>query len=229
MSLCGEGVIAIWNGIVPEGLDNFYEWHNREHMPERVGIPGFRRGRRYIAEWGHPAYFTLYEADTLQTLQGQDYLTRLNHPTEWTKRSVRDFRDVSRAIQKVLWTAGHGMGGYLLTLRFDAADERAEALRRALCMAVLPAIVERTGITGAHLGVTDAATSNVETAEKKARADATLVPNWLIMIEGATREYVEAAAKDSLADSVLTGAGATAKFERGLYRLDYVRTKTAMS
>jgi hypothetical protein len=226
MSLCGEGIIAIWNGIVPEGLDNFYEWHNREHMPERVGIPGFRRGRRYVAEWGSPAYFTLYEADTLQTLQGQDYLTRLNHPTEWTQRSVRDFRDVSRAIQKVQWSGGPGMGGYLLTLRLDAADGRAEALRRALCATILPSLVERTGVTGVHLGVTDAATSTIETAEKKARADATLVPNWLVMVEGVTRAYVEAAA-EALADSVLIGAGAAAQFDRGLYRLDYIRTKTA--
>lgn len=226
MSLCGEGIIAIWNGIVAEGLDNFYEWHNREHMPERVGIPGFRRGRRYIAEWGSPAYFTLYEADTLQTLQGQDYLTRLNHPTDWTKRSVRDFRDVSRAIQKVLWSSGPGMGGYLLTLRFDAADGRAESLRKALCTTLLPPLAEQAGITGVHLGVTDAATSTIETAEKKARADATLVPNWLIMVEGVTRAYVEAAA-EALKDSVLIAAGAAAQFERGLYRLDYVRTKTA--
>jgi len=54
MSLAGQGVVAIWNGIAPEGRAEFFEWHNREHMPERVGIPGFRRGRRYIAKYGAP-------------------------------------------------------------------------------------------------------------------------------------------------------------------------------
>jgi hypothetical protein len=49
MSILGQGFVAIWNGIAPEGREEFYEWHNREHMPERVGIPGFRRGRRYTA------------------------------------------------------------------------------------------------------------------------------------------------------------------------------------
>jgi len=49
MSLSGSGVIAIWNDITEEGRANFYEWHDREHIPERVGIPGFLRGRRYIA------------------------------------------------------------------------------------------------------------------------------------------------------------------------------------
>src|SRR6201999_3863034 len=47
--LAGEAVVAIWNGIAPEARDAFHDWHINEHMPERVGIPGFRRGRRYIA------------------------------------------------------------------------------------------------------------------------------------------------------------------------------------
>ena len=47
MALLGQGAVAIWNDVAPEGLAEFYEWHHREHMPERVGIPGFRRGRRY--------------------------------------------------------------------------------------------------------------------------------------------------------------------------------------
>ena len=49
MSLAGTGVVAIWHDLLPEAKDEFYEWHNREHMPERAGIPGFRRGRRFIA------------------------------------------------------------------------------------------------------------------------------------------------------------------------------------
>ena len=49
MSLLGQAVVAIWNDVAPEGREQFYEWHNHEHMPERVGIPGFLRGRRYHA------------------------------------------------------------------------------------------------------------------------------------------------------------------------------------
>ena len=36
MSLAGAAVVAIWNDITDEGRANFYEWHNREHMPERA-------------------------------------------------------------------------------------------------------------------------------------------------------------------------------------------------
>ena len=45
MALSGEGAICIWNDITDEGRDEFYAWHLAEHMPERVGIPGFLRGR----------------------------------------------------------------------------------------------------------------------------------------------------------------------------------------
>ncbi len=90
MSLAGQAVVAIWNGIAPEGRTEFYEWHNREHMPERVGIPGFRRGRRYSAKYGSPEFFTLYEADSAEVLVGQDYLNRLNNPTPWTQLRPAD-------------------------------------------------------------------------------------------------------------------------------------------
>ncbi len=40
MSLAGMGVVAIWHDLLPEARAEFYEWHNREHMPERAGTPG---------------------------------------------------------------------------------------------------------------------------------------------------------------------------------------------
>jgi len=76
MSLAGLGVVAIWHDIAAEARDDFYEWHNREHMPERVGIPGFLRGRRYIAVRGAPTFFTLYEATGTDVLAGPHYLAR---------------------------------------------------------------------------------------------------------------------------------------------------------
>ena len=89
MSLAGQGIVAIWHDIVPEGRQEFYEWHNREHMPERMGIPGFRRGRRYIAVTGSsPMFFCFYEGDSLDVVAGPDYLQRLNNPSEWTRRMI---------------------------------------------------------------------------------------------------------------------------------------------
>ena len=95
--LAGEAVVAIWNGIAPEAREQFYDWHTNEHMPERVGIPG---GRRYVAADADtfPTFFTLYETDTMQVLQGSDYANRLNDPTPGTKATTAQFRDTARAL-----------------------------------------------------------------------------------------------------------------------------------
>ncbi len=226
MSLAGTGVVAIWHDLLPEAKDDFYEWHNREHMPERVSIPGFRRGRRYVAISGVPEFFNLYEADTPEVLGGKDYLDRLNAPTQWTERVVPSFRNVARSICRVAFTSGVGSGGVILTIRFDVdAANRASALE-ALTTRALPPLALRRGIAGVHLCLADEMISNVETAEKNARADTTLVPNWIVLIEGIGADALRAAA-DELAPALHRhNAG---EREAAIYRLEFTRLKTPQS
>ena len=54
MALLGTGVLAIWNNIAPGWENEFLEWHVKEHIPERIGVKGFLRGRRYISVDGTP-------------------------------------------------------------------------------------------------------------------------------------------------------------------------------
>ena len=220
------GVVAIWHDLLPEAKQEFYEWHNREHMPERVGIPGFRRGRRYIAVDGSPEYFNLYEADSPDVLAGQDYLNRLNSPTDWTKRVVPSFKNVARSICRVAFSSGVGSGGTMLTMRFDIpAANRASAID-ALVGHVLPPLSSGNGISGVHLCIADEAISRVETNEKKARADTTLVPTWIVLIEG------NAVADVRTAEHALVpkweDLGATVP-EIAVYALEFTRLKTPRS
>jgi hypothetical protein len=226
MSLAGMGVVAIWHDLLPEAKEEFYEWHNREHMPERVGIPGFRRGRRYVAISGAPEFFNLYEADSAEVLGGQDYLNRLNAPTVWTKRVVPSFRNVARSICRVAFTSGVGSGGTMLTMRFEIdAAHRAPAIE-ALATRILPPLSHRNGISGVHLCLADEAISKVETAEKTARADTTLVPTWIVLIEGNAVADVSAAG-DALAPGLHAhDAGAP---ETAIYRHEFTRLKTPWS
>src|SRR5258708_23901494 len=102
--LAGEAVVAIWNGMEPDAREQFYDWHVNEHMPERVGIPGFRRGRRYVAAYNttQPEFFTLYDADTMQVLQGSGYADRLNDPTTAPKATTAKVTDTFVAWRRVL-------------------------------------------------------------------------------------------------------------------------------
>ena len=33
-------ILAIWNDIAPESYEHFERWYTREHLEERVGVPG---------------------------------------------------------------------------------------------------------------------------------------------------------------------------------------------
>lgn len=225
MSLAGSGAVCIWHDIAPEATDEFYQWHNREHMPERVGIPGFLRGRRYIAVAGAPAYFNLYEAESTAILGGKDYLERLNAPTAWTQRVVPSFRRVSRSICRVAYSEGVGQGGFMLTQRFDlGADDRAATLK-AMCARLLPPLVERKGVAGVHLCLADEKISRIETAEKRARSDATAIPDCIVLIEGISEADVRDPG-ESLADGVRAMLGGSPPcIDTSIYQLQHSRSK----
>jgi hypothetical protein len=220
--LAGEAVVAIWNGTAPEARAGFYDWHVNEHMPERVGIPGFRRGRRLaaISPETHPEFFTLYEADTIEVLKGRDYANRLDDPTPGTRANVAQFRNTQRALARVLASCGPGLGGAMLTVRFDAdsgASEELAALMREAARA--PRIV------GAHLCRADEAASSVRTMETRDRQDVEVPPRWFLLVEATDVDALNIA----VPDAALGQAGARPPFQRGLYRLEYVRTKTAFA
>ena len=88
----GQGAVLIWNDVADEGRDPFYEWHDKEHVPERLAIPGFRRGRRSTRPSHSPEWFTMYEADDLSVVTSPRYLARLNAPTPATRRTLQYFR-----------------------------------------------------------------------------------------------------------------------------------------
>ncbi len=227
--LAGEAFVAIWHDVAPEGKPDYYEWHNREHMPERVGIPGFRRGRRYTAERGGPEYFTLYEADSPEVLTGQDYLNRLNNPTPLTRRTVPHIRNLSRSLCRVGASFGLAQGGFMVTWGLEARDGQEETLHRYLRREALPSVFERAGVLGAHFGVADRSGSEIMTEERKARGSQTLIPGLVILVEGISPGALQAAVEPALGKAELQRHGAADDLLWGLYRLECSRTKTAFT
>lgn len=214
--LAGEAFVAIWHDIVPEGKAQFYAWHTREHMPERLSLGGFLRGRRYRAERGAPEYFNLYEVQTAAVLTGAEYLERLNNPTPWTQRTLPYFRNVSRSLCTIGASLGRSQGGVILTGRVEAIPGQEGRLAGFLNEAV-PKLFDQQGIVGAHFGVADRSGSEIPTAERKARGSATLVPGWIVLLEGLSQAAVEEAAGRLAA---LEAHGAQGPMEQGTYRLE---------
>ena len=212
----GRGAITIWQDVRPEAREDFFAWHNGEHIPERVGIPGFLRARRYGALAGAPEFFTLYETAGPQVHSSAAYLERLNHPTEQTRRVAPMMINNVRSLCRVEWSRGVVAGGLIATLRFDAQDGHALL---ALLNERLPRVLQRPGIVGAHLCLADKSASSVTTEEKKARPMAALVPGWVALVEGgASREHLETATNELLDERSLLAAGAK-DLQRGVYAL----------
>ncbi len=227
MSLAGEAIVAIWHDIMDEGRDEFYWWHVHEHIPERVSVPGFLRGRRYIAEDGAPEFFTLYEAETIETLGGRDYLDRLNDPTEWTTKTVKYFTNVARSLQRVHYSKGPGIGGHLLSYFFEIDGDVMSAgdfVQRMIDQALDP-IAAEYGICGVHLGETDHSISDTPTTERKRRSGGTDMPGWSLLIEAARRDDLDRVRNAYLGGDTLRQLGLLGEPGYGLYRLEYVRTK----
>lgn len=108
-ALLGKGVLAVWNDIAPELEAEYNDWYTNQHLPERVGIEGFLRGRRFrrVSEGG-PRYFTLYEVENTDVLKSAPYMERLNTPTDWTKKVAPQFQNSTRTACSVTTSVGRG-------------------------------------------------------------------------------------------------------------------------
>ena len=183
------GAVAIWHDIVPAGLDEFYAWHGEEHMPERVSIPGFLRGRRYSAIEADLGFFNLYETASPDVVRGPAYKARLDNPTQRTLSAVKHFRNVARSLCTVVATESAAesqtaLGGLMATLRYDIA-EGDEAVQLGLFRdALIPRLLSMRGIAGVMLLCADRAASGYANAEQRARGVANTVPPVTLIVEG---------------------------------------------
>lgn len=220
MALAGAGVLAIWNGVAAEAEADFIAWHMREHMPERVALPGFLKGRRYVCERGAPKFFNFYETQSPQTLNSPAYLTRLNAPSPWTQRVVRHFCDTSRTICAVAASRGAGDGAYIATLRLAAGVDRDAFLGRIAGDAIA-ALCGADSIVAAHL--LEGQGGGATTAEKTLRATPDATADWILLVEAADRAPLEAALCDRVVASALQEAATDWRPERdcGVYRLQF--------
>jgi hypothetical protein len=84
------GILAVFNDCTPEGYEHFERWYIREHLQERVGIKGFRFGRRYeLVSGGDRRFFAFYEVESPDVLSSPAYLERLNRRRRGQKRPCR--------------------------------------------------------------------------------------------------------------------------------------------
>lgn len=138
MPLAGSAFLALWNDIARTREPEYDRWHTREHVPERVGVPGFRGARRYVNRGRERhRYFTLYELADLAVLDSAAYRLLVEQPTPWSAAMRPDFANVLRAPCTLAASQGEGIGGALAVLCYP----RAAALPSPSALDDLPGVV----------------------------------------------------------------------------------------
>ena len=222
MSFLGTAILAFWADVDAAGEADYNDWHTREHMPERCGVPGFLRGRRYVAVAAAPKYFMMYETETLETLASPAYVERLNNPTPWTRKCLALFRNSNRTACRTTLSIGCGIGGAMATVRLGPAPGREATLRQWLTREALPNLLERPSISAAHFCEADVETTTVKTAEKSIRDKPDEVARWVLLLEGINPDVVGRACREALGATTLETHGAEPGAITGLYALHYV-------
>ena len=121
--MTNDGILAIWHDVEAAIGGDYERWYFREHLPERLGVPGFLAGRRYEAVSGTPRFLTYYEAIHPNIFVSKSYIDRLNDPTPWTTEVLRHFRETNRTVCRRTWEAGAIRGAWGVVLRVDRSGE----------------------------------------------------------------------------------------------------------
>ncbi len=217
-------VLAFWTEIAAPAEADFNAWYNRQHLPERLGVPGFRSGQRYRSVSGRRRYFAFYETEGMAVLTSEAYRARLDNPTAWTRRIMPAMRNAARSAFHVHAKVGQGRGGIAATLRFAPRASKEDALENWLGNEALPALVEHDDVVAAELWRADPAASRPATRERALRGEADTVADWAVLVEGADTAQVRAACAAELDRARLQDHGAAPGTMFGCYRLLYALT-----
>ncbi len=209
MGLLGTGVLLTFTEVAPEHEMDFNEWYNREHIDERVYMPGFKRARRYVAADGatRVKYFASYETDTVRDLCSPDYMKLLANQSDWSKSVMAKFTHFDRLTLTCTVDLGHGISGAAGLARFFPADEDKQALRELMRDSLLPELAGRAGMHGAVLLENDLDVV-VEGMRAQGRAiPADLKQEWVVILDGSTPAIVGAALDAGFGDDRLEPHG----------------------
>ena len=170
------------------------EWHTREHMPERISIPGFPLAKRLINhDLNAYQYGTIYCGDELEVFRSSAYLKRLNNPTDWTLHVQPAFRNFLRIACERLASSGFGEGGAVATVWLNLSDGTDEARLRGGAKKLADALLKIKGACCTHVGLAHVEVTDVKTRKMELRPEMSEKTfDALVIVEGSDRPELEA-------------------------------------
>ena len=159
--------------------------------PGRIlGVPGFVRGRRFVAFEGGPRYLAMYETREVAVLHSEPYLALKRAFDPNSLRFVPHFRDTQKTAGEIVARAGEAEGGIVGVVPIARKGGKEVSLRGWFGTTLLPGLAKRPGVIAAWYAESTAATIASVTADVP-RKDRLL--DALLVMEAASEEALGAA------------------------------------
>jgi hypothetical protein len=182
-----RGLLMVLANVGPEDEAEFNSWYDREHMRERVEVPGFISAQRYVSDGSSQwKYLALYETEGLSTFTSPVYRQALASQSAWSKQILGRFRDPQRSVGERTCRIGYGIGGTVNLTRIRPRPGRAAALRRSLSETILPSLAARAGVVEASLVECDPVLSKPVAEYPTGGLDVVRPDDWFVIVGGTT-------------------------------------------
>ena len=181
-----NGLLAIWADIEKAYDTRFRQWHNCQHLTERLSIKGFIAGYRYCGLEGAPDYYMFYDTYDSKVLGSEPYLHSVSNPTPWTKESLHYYRNTVRNIYSEIYTCGNKpniVSPYIYLHRFGLPEEKTEEYLKIFQEEYLETFTELPGVFRGRLFETDKEISGISSDEKKLHNASQAKQPFLAMFE----------------------------------------------
>lgn len=185
MTGANPGELLVWTDVEAAHEADFNKWYDREHMDERVAIPGFVNARRFQRIGGGRKYLALYRTQSLAVFDSDAYRRAFDHQTQWSLENFKRMREAVRCVGAVAHEAGAGRGGFLGLIELPAEIARA-----------LPAVLEqaasRDGMISGYVLAPD-----MRLSKPLPGASVKPIAGPLLLLEGTTKSAVSDAVQQA--------------------------------
>jgi hypothetical protein len=92
-----NGLLFASFDYAPAREDEFNDWYDQEHVPERLRVPGFLNAQRWVSDDGQKIAVATYDLETHAVLRSAPYLAvGGDNGSVWTKRVTSIAKSILR-------------------------------------------------------------------------------------------------------------------------------------
>ncbi|MDQ0037980.1 hypothetical protein J2W30_005766 [Variovorax boronicumulans] len=126
-----NGMLFVASDVEPADEADFNRWYDREHVEERVRIPGFLSGARYFSLEGGRKYLGLYRTESLAVFGSPGYRAAFEKQTPWSLANLDRMRQPIRRVCAVRAVTGFGSGSHAVVLPLAVTGDVEALVARA--------------------------------------------------------------------------------------------------